>query len=65
MRVSQCPDGGPLLVRGAQTWLDDDGTLHEVRRPVVAVCQCSRSQRMPWCDGTHKFVRPDAPEPGG
>ena len=25
-------------------------------RPVVAVCACARSQRAPWCDGTHKVV---------
>jgi CDGSH-type Zn-finger protein len=28
-----------------------------VERPVVALCTCRRSQRMPWCDSTHKSVR--------
>ncbi len=55
VRVDPCTDG-PLLVRGATEVLDESGTPHEVRRPVVAVCTCRRSQRKPWCDGTHKFI---------
>ena len=53
--VRQCP-GGPLLLRGADTVLDDDGTEHEVTRPVVAVCACGKSARKPWCDSTHKSI---------
>ncbi|MDP3893478.1 CDGSH iron-sulfur domain-containing protein [Nocardioides sp.] len=54
-----CP-GGPLLLRGADCVRDADGVIHEVTRPVAAVCLCGRSQRGPWCDGTHKFLnRPD------
>ena len=48
---------GPVLVRGADVVVTDDGLEHEVTRPVVAVCTCRRSQRMPWCDSTHKAVR--------
>ncbi|WP_445256903.1 CDGSH iron-sulfur domain-containing protein [Nocardioides aurantiacus] len=55
--VRSCP-GGPDLVRGATLVVDDDGVQHEVSRPVVAICRCDRSQRMPWCDSTHKAVRP-------
>ncbi|MGA8210310.1 MAG: CDGSH iron-sulfur domain-containing protein [Nocardioidaceae bacterium] len=58
MVVEECPDG-PLLLRGAAGVLDQDGVLHEAARPVVAVCRCGRSQRRPWCDGTHKAVRRD------
>lgn len=54
--VRQCPDG-PLLVRGADSVVDDEGVRHQVTRPVVAVCVCGRSGRAPWCDGTHKSVR--------
>ena len=50
-------DGGPLLVRGARAWTDDDGTRHPVLRPVVAVCRCGKSSLRPWCDGTHKLLR--------
>ena len=51
-----CP-GGPMLLRGVSAVRDEHGNLHEVTRPVVAVCMCDRSQRRPWCDGTHKSVR--------
>ena len=52
-----CP-GGPRLVRGAEAVVDDDGVSHEVTRPVVAVCACAKSSRMPWCDSTHKSIQP-------
>ena len=55
VRTRECP-GGPLLVRGATAWTDEDGE-HPVTRPVVAVCRCDLSQRKPWCDGTHAFAR--------
>jgi CDGSH-type Zn-finger protein len=48
---------GPILVRRADVVVTDDGREHEVTRPVVALCTCERSQRMPWCDSTHKSVR--------
>ena len=54
--VRMCPDG-PMLVRGAESVVDDAGEAHEVTRPVVAVCACGKSQRMPWCDSTHKSIR--------
>ena len=56
--VRVCPEG-PLLVRGAESVLDADGDEHRVTRPVVAVCACGKSQRMPWCDSTHKSLRRD------
>ena len=56
VQVRACPNG-PLLVRGAQVILDEDGTEHEVTRPVVALCTCRRSARKPWCDATHKAIR--------
>jgi hypothetical protein len=56
VEVTPCP-GGPLLVRGADAVRDEGGELHPTTRPVVAVCACDKSQRMPWCDGTHKVVR--------
>ena len=56
IEVRSCPRG-PLLVRGADSVRDQDGAVHAVTRPVVAVCACGKSQRRPWCDGTHKVVR--------
>jgi CDGSH-type Zn-finger protein len=51
-----CPDG-PMLLRGATAVRTADGVSHPTPRPVVAVCACGKSQRQPWCDGTHKVVR--------
>jgi CDGSH-type Zn-finger protein len=56
VRIEQYADG-PLVVRHADVVVTDDGQEHEVTRPVVAVCTCSKSQRLPWCDSTHKSVR--------
>jgi CDGSH-type Zn-finger protein len=55
VEVRRCPHG-PLLVRGAEAVVDDHGVSHPVERPVVAVCACGKSQRQPWCDGTHKAI---------
>ena len=52
---TDCPRG-PQLVRGATEVVDATGVAHAVTRPVVALCACDRSQRAPWCDGTHKAV---------
>jgi CDGSH-type Zn-finger protein len=54
--LAPCPDG-PTLVRRADVVIDADGTEHEVQRPVVAVCECGKSQRLPWCDSTHKALQ--------
>jgi CDGSH-type Zn-finger protein len=54
-RLRICP-GGPMLVRGAHSVTTDDGRIHEVRRPVIALCRCGLSGRAPYCDGSHKAV---------
>ena len=53
--VVLCP-GGPLLLRNAASVQDADGRVHPVERPVVALCRCEKSSRLPWCDGTHKVI---------
>jgi len=53
--VVLCPHG-PLLLRNATTIQDADGVVHDVHRPVVAICRCEKSSRLPWCDGTHKVI---------
>lgn len=50
------PATGPTLVREVTVVAEADGTLHRVRRPVVALCQCGLSRLGPWCDNTHKMV---------
>ena len=57
MSVTACGQGGPLLLRGADQVVDQAGVVHPVERPVVALCACEKSQRMPWCDATHRAVQ--------
>lgn len=57
LEITPCGDNAPALVRGATGIRDDQGVVHAVTRPVVGVCTCGKTQRGPWCDGTHKFVR--------
>ena len=52
---------GPLLVRGPFTLTDQDGNVIEVGRRTVALCRCGKSRMRPFCDGTHKLVRFQAP----
>lgn len=47
---------GPYLVRGPFTMVDQEGNEIEIRRRVVALCRCGRSQNRPFCDGTHKAI---------
>jgi CDGSH-type Zn-finger protein len=47
---------GPYLVRGPFSIVDQDGNEVEIRRKVVALCRCGRSQIRPFCDGTHKAI---------
>jgi CDGSH-type Zn-finger protein len=47
---------GPYLVRGPFAIVDQDGNEIAVKRRVVALCRCGRSQIRPFCDGTHKAI---------
>ncbi len=47
---------GPYLVRGPFSIVDQDGKEIEVKRRIVALCRCGRSQMRPFCDGTHKAI---------
>jgi CDGSH-type Zn-finger protein len=53
--IVACTDG-PLLVRGAVTIVDSDGTPIPQRRRTIALCRCGVSTIKPFCDGTHKLV---------
>lgn len=48
---------GPYLVRGPFSIVDQEGNEIEIKRRVVALCRCGRSQSRPFCDGTHKTIR--------
>ena len=52
---------GPFLVRGPVQLLDQDGNTIETDRGTVALCRCGKSRLRPFCDGTHKLVRFQAP----
>jgi CDGSH-type Zn-finger protein len=52
---------GPLLVRGPFRLTDQDGNEIEVRRQTIALCRCGKSRMRPFCDGTHKTIRFNAP----
>jgi CDGSH-type Zn-finger protein len=52
---------GPLIVRGPFTLRDQDGNDIVVERETIALCRCGKSRIRPFCDGTHKLVRFQAP----
>jgi CDGSH-type Zn-finger protein len=47
---------GPYLIRGPVVMVDQDGNEIELKRRVIALCRCGRSQIRPFCDGTHKAI---------
>ncbi|MFL5970682.1 MAG: CDGSH iron-sulfur domain-containing protein [Gaiellaceae bacterium] len=52
---------GPLLVRGPITLRDQDGNEIALDRTPIALCRCGKSRLRPFCDGSHKLVRFQAP----
>jgi CDGSH-type Zn-finger protein len=52
---------GPLVVRGPVRLVDQDGQVIDVDRRTIALCRCGRSRLRPFCDGTHKLIRFNAP----
>ena len=52
---------GPLVVRGRVRMTDQDGNEIVVDRDTVALCRCGKSRLRPFCDGSHKIVRFQAP----
>ena len=52
---------GPLIVRGPFRMVDQDGQEIEVDRGTIALCRCGKSRIRPFCDGTHRSIKFDAP----
>jgi CDGSH-type Zn-finger protein len=52
---------GPLIVRGSFDLIDQDGREIAKGRDTVALCRCGKSRIRPFCDGSHKLVRFQAP----
>lgn len=44
---------GPLVIKGDFEVTDEDGRALE-RRPQMSFCRCRLSQKLPYCDGSHK-----------
>jgi len=55
--VTVC-QGGPYLLRGSFTVLDERGEPLPRTRQTVALCRCGRSRQKPLCDGSHKAGGP-------
>ncbi len=58
---------GPLLVRGPIRLQDQEGNEIALDRTPVAHCRCGKSRLRPFCDGSHKLIRfqaPSGPENG-
>ncbi|WP_418959792.1 CDGSH iron-sulfur domain-containing protein [Streptomyces tritici] len=45
---------GPLLIEGPVEVVLPDGETRLCERPMVALCTCRRSLRMPFCDTSHR-----------
>jgi CDGSH-type Zn-finger protein len=52
---------GPYLIRGAFHLVDQEGEEIPTHRKTIALCRCGRSRTKPFCDGTHKVIRFQAP----
>ena len=48
-------ENGPLKISGNFILKDSDGNQLETG-DVIYICRCGSSEKMPFCDGTHKRV---------
>ena len=48
-------ENGPLKISGNFILKDSDGNQLETG-DVIYICRCGSSEKMPFCDGTHKKV---------
>ncbi|MGC8228395.1 CDGSH iron-sulfur domain-containing protein [Pseudobacillus badius] len=46
-------DNGSFKVSGDVELIDMDGNVFETK-PVFSLCRCGQSQKMPFCDASHK-----------
>jgi CDGSH-type Zn-finger protein len=48
-------NNGPIRIEGAFTLLDAQGnTFDTTGKERISLCRCGQSQKLPFCDGTHK-----------
>lgn len=48
--------GGPILVKGNFTVIDEHGNVIQTKTN-VAFCRCSHSGNLPFCDGSHRVKK--------
>ena len=48
----QLMPGGPLVLKGLCEVVDEGG--HSQKQKNVAFCRCTKSENLPYCDGSHK-----------
>jgi CDGSH-type Zn-finger protein len=53
--IIQLKPRGPVSITGNFEVIMEDGTILE-KREKVSICRCGMSQKMPFCDGTHKAL---------
>ena len=49
---------GPLRVSCEQITIIDAEGQESVRENIVSFCRCGKSQKQPFCDGSHKEAEP-------
>ncbi len=48
-------ENGPILITGPVTLKDHLGNTYNLgEKEKFALCRCTKSEKMPFCDGTHK-----------
>lgn len=48
-------DNGPLRVTGPVILEDAEGNVFETKETFF-LCRCGRSEKKPFCDGTHRHI---------
>ena len=46
---------GPLVIAGDFEVVDEEGKILD-SKPQMSFCRCGLSQKLPFCDGTHKAI---------
>ena len=65
--VIRCRENGPLVIQGPFVLVDHLGNAFALPtdKPAVALCRCGRSQKKPFCDGSHKSCGFEAAQTAG
>ncbi len=50
-------EDGPIEIKGDFVFIDSSGTTSTEYKKIY-ICRCGRSNNKPFCDGTHKKIKP-------